>query len=179
MGKRLGAQTLRIQSMNVIIRPAGLADAGDIAELLPELASFDVPKHRNPKDLWVGDLATLKRWVAGREPSCMVHVAEIAPKDTKTEDTPSTRGFVGFTIISLREELLSHDPSAHLEAIVVAEPARGAGVGRALLNNAETMAKAQGALSMTLHVFGNNTNARAVYRAHGYDEELIRASKLL
>lgn len=153
--------------MNVTIRPAGLADTDDIADLLPELASFEVPERRNPKDLWIGDLATLKRWVAGLEPNCMVHVAVFEGQ------------VVGFTMVSLREELLSHEPSAHLEAIAVAESARGAGVGRELLNNAETMAKAQGALSMTLHVFGNNTTARAVYRNHGYDEELIRASKLL
>jgi len=153
--------------MNTTIRPAGLDDVQAIADLLPELASFDVPERRNPKDLWQGDLATLHRWVAGREPNCMVHVAQ------------SSTGITGFTIVSLREELLSHEPSAHLEAIVVAPSARGTGLGRALLDNAETIAKGQGALSITLHVFGNNTTARAVYRNQGYEEELIRASKLL
>ena len=37
--------------MKATIRPAGLADVAAIAALLPELASFDIPKGRTPKDL--------------------------------------------------------------------------------------------------------------------------------
>ena len=157
----------RNATMKATIRPAGLADVAAIAALLPELASFDIPKGRTPKDLWAGDLDNLHDWAAGKKPQCMVSVAHSGDE------------ILGFTIVSLRAELLSGEPSAHLEAIVVAQAARGTGVGRALLNHVEANAKAQGARSITLHVFGNNTNARAVYRNQGYDEELIRASKLL
>ncbi len=43
----------------------------------------------------------------------------------------------------------------------------------------EDEARARGAHSMTLHVFGNNRRARALYAKIGYDEELIRAIKHL
>jgi len=141
------------------IRPAGLNDCDAIAKMLPELAAFDVPEGRNSSDLWEGDLATLHRWRDGQEPKVMVHVAQ------------SESGAIeGFTMVRLREELMSHEPSSHLEAIVVAETARGTGLGKP---------KSAGALTMTLHVFGNNTRARAVYRKVGYDEELIRNLKYL
>ena len=150
------------------IRPGQLGDVDAIAKLLPELAAFDVPGGRNPKDLWEGDLHTLQRWRDGREPNCLIHVAQA-----------NGGGIEGFTMVRLREELMSHEPSAHLEAIVVAEAARGTGLGKRLLQNAEQRARDAGARTMTLHVFGNNERARAVYRKSGYDEELIRDIKYL
>ena len=150
------------------IRPAGLKDCEAIARLLPELAAFEIPQRRNSSDLWEGDLATLHRWRDGMEPKVMVHVAEA-----------ESGAIEGFTIVRLREELMSHEPSSHLEAIVVAENARGTGLGKRLLINAEERAKSAGALTITLHVFGNNERARAVYRKMGYDEELIRDLKYL
>lgn len=150
------------------IRPGRMADVAAIAELLPELAAFELPPGRNARDLWVGDLETLEHWRDGREPQVLVHVAESAAGEVE-----------GFTIVRLREELMSHEPSAHLEAIVVAESARGTGLGKLLLANAEACAKTAGAKTMTLHVFGNNKRARAVYQKSGYDEELIRDIKHL
>lgn len=155
-----------------LIRPAEHKDCTTIAELLPELAAFDVPKGRNPRDLWEGDLETLNRWRDGKEPQVLVHVAEAQSEE-------KAGAIEGFTMVRLREELMSHEPSSHLEAIVVSESARGTGLGRRLLENAEQQAKAAGAGSITLHVFGNNERARAVYRKLGYDEELIRNIKYL
>ena len=80
-------------------------------------------------------------------------------------------------MVTLREELLSHAPSAHLETIIVAPQARGKGLGSRLLERAEQRAIALGAKSLTLHVFSNNIRARSLYKKHGYDEELLRCIK--
>jgi len=150
------------------IRPGRLSDVDAIAAMMPDLASFETLAGRNPRDLWEGDLATLHRWRNGQEPNVMVHVAEAASGDVE-----------GFTMVSLREEAMSHEPSSHLEAIVVNENARGAGLGTKLLANAELQARSAGAKTMTLHVFEKNVRARAVYRKAGYDEEIIRDIKQL
>ncbi len=150
------------------IRPGQIADVAAITELLPDLADFELPGGRDSRDLWEGDLNTLLRWRDGLEPKVMVHVAQ-----------SNTGAVGGFTIVRLREELLSHEPSSHLEAIVVASNARGTGLGKRLLANAEIRAKSAGAKSITLHVFRNNERARAVYRKTGYTEELIRDIKYL
>ena len=73
----------------------------------------------------------------------------------------------GLAVIRLREELLSHEPSAHLEVLTVAEGAEGRGIGKALVRAAEEGARDRGALSMSLHVFGVNTRARRVYEKLG------------
>jgi ribosomal protein S18 acetylase RimI-like enzyme len=136
--------------------------------LMPRLAAFDVPESRNPVDLWRSDAAMFQRWLDGQAAECFVHVA-----------VDGAQKILGFTLVSLRPELLSHEPSAHLEAIAVGEGAEGKGVGQALLAAAESEAKTHGALTITLHVFARNTRARDFYEKSGYDGELIRYIKEL
>jgi ribosomal protein S18 acetylase RimI-like enzyme len=152
--------------MNFHIRSAVDEDGDAILALMPRLASFDVPKSRNPVDLWRSDAAIFQRWLDGEAPECFVHVAE-----------DNAQRVIGFTLVSLRPELLSHEPSAHLEAIAVCEDAQGTGVGQALLAAAEAEARAKGAKTISLHVFAVNTRARDFYEKSGYDGELLRYIK--
>jgi len=154
--------------MSFQIRSAVSEDGEAILALMPRLAAFNVPKSRNPVDLWRSDAAMLQRWLDGEAAECFVHVAV---DDAET--------MLGFTLISLRPELLSHEPSAHLEAIAVGEGAESMGVGQALLAAAESEAKAQGAQTITLHVFASNARARGFYEQSGYDGELLRYIKEL
>lgn len=150
----------------IAIREAASDDGERILPLMPLLADFDVPASRNPDHLWQSDAAMLRRWIDG-EYDCLVHVAE------------RDGDLVGFTMVSLRPELLSQEPSAHLEAIAVTADARGSGVASALLGAAEQAAAGRGALTMTLHVFANNARARRFYEVAGYDGELLRYIKHL
>ena len=108
----------------------------------------------------------LQRWLDGDAAECLVHVA-----------VDEEQNLLGFTLVSLRPEMLSHEPSAHLEAIAVGEGAEGKGVGQALLATAEGAAMANGAQTITLHVFASNTRARGFYERSGYDGELLRYIK--
>lgn len=154
--------------MGFHVRPARSEDGDAMMALMPRLASFEVPKSRNPADLWRSDAAMLQRWLDGDAGECLVHVAVDGAQEV-----------LGFALVSLRPELLSHEPSAHLEAIAVSEGAEGAGIGRALLEAAENEARAQGAQTMTLHVFASNTRARDFYEKAGYDGEILRYTKEL
>jgi ribosomal protein S18 acetylase RimI-like enzyme len=81
------------------------------------------------------------------------------------------------SMVTLRPELLSQEPSAHLEALAVADGVEGQGIGQMLLKAAEAGAAANGAKTMTLHVFATNTRARKLYERFGYDGELVRYIK--
>lgn len=148
------------------IRGASEEDEPEILALLPYLADFDIPVRRNSADLWAGDAALAKTILLGNAPSSFIDVAE---RDDGT--------VAGLIMVSLREELLSHAPSAHLEAIVVAPNARGCGLGKCLLTHCQGKVRQIGASSLTLHVFARNERARALYASEGFDEELIRAIK--
>lgn len=151
--------------MALIVRQAVASDGDGMLELMPRLAAFAVPETRNPQDLWVHDAALLKRWLAEQHDDCRVHVAD------------DDGEVVGVVIVSLRPELLSREPSAHLEAIAVATGREGSGIGRLLIDAAERDAEQQGSRSMSLHVFSSNDRARRFYEKCGYDGELMRYIK--
>ena len=137
-------------------------------DLFPRLAAFTLPERRAAEDLWRGDTDLLRLWSTGQAPQCLVQVA------VNSEQT-----ILGVVMAQLREELLSHEPSAHLEVIVVRDEAEGQGIGKALIQSMEQAVGERGACSITLHVFANNTRARAVYERLGYSGELMRYIKHL
>lgn len=153
--------------MQYAIRPAEPADEHAIRALLPRLADFDVPKDRDPKHLWQGDEKMYLDWVAGKRNDIVAIVAE------------ATTGIVGVAIMSYRPELLSGDSSVHLEVVAIDKAAEGHGIASKLIDQLETEAAANGAQSMSLHVFANNTKARALYERKGFDGELLRYTKPL
>ena len=157
-------------SLNLLIRPADVSDMANITDLLPELADFDVPSKRNREDLWRSDLELLKKILSQETANSFCDVA--------CADNGQGR-LVGVVIVTMRGELLSGSPSAHLEAIVIENEFRGYGLGRKLLQHAEAKSRELGAESMSLHVFANNHRARSLYAGNGYDEELIRAIRWL
>ena len=79
--------------MSFRIRPAASEDGAAILALMPRLASFNVPRSRNPLDLWRSDAAMLQRWLDGDAAECLVHVA-----------VDDTQQLLGFTLVSLRPE---------------------------------------------------------------------------
>ncbi|MEO0574377.1 MAG: GNAT family N-acetyltransferase [Pseudomonadota bacterium] len=150
------------------IRTSHAEDLAALLEMIPQLADFPLPQTRDPRDLWQGDARLLQRHFNGETDHTRVLVA-----DSETD------GIIGFALTSLGEEVLSHDPSAHLEALVVSDKARGKGVGRALLLATEQLATTSGAQTLTLTAFNSNTRARGLYESVGFDGELIRYIKPL
>jgi len=152
--------------MEYTIRSATAADGDAMLALLPRLSEFEIPESRNPEHLWRDDAALLRKWISDNADDCLVHVAE------------DNSGVIqGLTLVRLRPEALSHEPSAHLEVIAVAKEAEGKGMARALLDTAEEEAEQHGAQTMTLHVFSTNIRARRFYERSGYDGEIIRYIK--
>ena len=154
--------------MNFTERPAKSGDGEAILALMPRLAAFELPDSRTAEHLWMHDAALLRRWLSGETDNCLVHVVE-----------DETGRVVGFAMVSLRPEMLSEEPSAHLEAIAVGPGVEGKGIGKMLLDSIEEDAASRGALTMTLHVFSRNARARAFYERSGYDDELMRYIKPL
>jgi len=152
--------------MNYTIRFAGPEDGNAMLALLPRLAAFKLTKNRKPEDTYTGDGKMLKKWMQGGHPEAFIYLAENADKT-----------ILGWAYVSMQAEFMSYQPGAHLEVILVDEPASGQGLGKALLAKAESEAKKRGAQSMTLHVWENNTLARSVYEKNGYESELLRYIK--
>jgi ribosomal protein S18 acetylase RimI-like enzyme len=155
-----------MQALTYRIVPAGPEHGPAMIELLPNLASFEIPTRREPEHLWHGDLQMVEDWLAGNRAECFARAA-----------LDENNQLLGYAFVTMREELLSHEPSAHLEVLVVHERARRMRIGEALTSAVEVEAASRGARTITLHVFHNNHRARGLYAKLGFDEELIRCIK--
>jgi len=151
--------------MSFEIRKARPDDEQQIVALLPRLASFDVPDHRVPEDLWHGDRELIAEWKQGKREDVEVVVAV------------ADDAVVGVAVVRSRKELLSSDPSLHLEVLAINESKEGLGIGSALLREIDGIAQAKGASGISLHVFSDNTRAFALYKRHGYLDEIVRCYK--
>lgn len=67
---------------------------------------------------------------------------------------------------------------AYVERLVVSGEHRHQGMGRALLNAAESLARNHGKETVGLHVSGDNLPALKLYEAHGYEENSRQRSLL-
>lgn len=155
-----------IIDMQYTIRTAVIADQKQTMALLPSLADFNVPPHRNPDHLWQGDARLLEKYFNHETPDTHALVAVGAHSKVQ-----------GIAIYTMRDEFLSGEPAAHLEVLAVSTESRKQGIGRALIDATESAARHLGAKSLTLHVFSNNTRARKLYASAGFDEELLRCYK--
>lgn len=154
--------------MEYSLRAASAEDLPTLRTLLPDLADFEVPGLRNPDDLWQGDAALLTKTINGEAPDTR---AIVATYDQQT--------VVGLAMYTIKPELLSGATSTHLEALVVDQKHTRRGLAKRLINAVSTASVKEGAGSMSLHVFANNTRARALYKECGFDEELIRCYRPL
>lgn len=151
------------------LRPCRAADEPAVLALLPELADFALPPGRDPEPLWRSDAVLAQTVLHGGAPKSFLDLLVSEADDA----------VVGLALVTLRPELLSKAPSAHLEALVIHPDHRRQGLGAWLLDHCEARVRDLGAQSLTLHVFDRNARAKALYRRQGYDLELIRAVKWL
>jgi GNAT superfamily N-acetyltransferase len=83
-------------------------------------------------------------------------------------------GVVGFTVSIVHAGSWSLDPVCYLEDLYVAEPARGTGVGRALIDDLVNLAQARGWGTLYWHTRESNAAARQLYDAYLRADDFVR-----
>lgn len=149
-----------------LIRLAIPADMDAIKLLLPRLAEFELPPGRASRELWRGDLEMFLQWASGQRADLSVFVAQQQGLE-----------IAGLAAVSLRDDLISGKPSAHLEVLVINKSAEGQGLGTRLIQRVEEHSKNSGALNLTLTVFATNQRARKLYEKSGLEAETMRYNK--
>ncbi|WP_329133566.1 GNAT family N-acetyltransferase [Streptomyces sp. NBC_00670] len=86
---------------------------------------------------------------------------------------------IGYLRIGFPTSLAANAHVRQILGFVVAEEARGTGVGRALLRAAAEEARRQGARRLTLRVLGHNTPARRLYESEGFVVEGVLPGEFL
>lgn len=88
-------------------------------------------------------------------------------------------GFVTVSVVDEDHPLLQPVRFARIGSLCVAERARGRGVGRALMAEAEGWAAGHGATDLRLHVWKFNAAALRLYEELGYEVRSLSMGKAL
>ena len=150
-------------AMELMIREADLADAGDAAAVVTVLDSYASDPAGGggplPREVRERLVPALRGY-----PTALVLLAFVGPTPVGI-----AVGFFGLSTFQARPLLNIHDL-----AVVAAH--RGKGVGRALLHEAEKRALARGCCKLTLEVQDANARARALYASFGFEDFVIAGS---
>jgi GNAT superfamily N-acetyltransferase len=145
----------------LLIREANADDWPNVAALLAELGRPDVrgaPEEDEARVLFLSYLA---------RPDAVALVAE---------DDGRVAGFLD---MEYRVRLNFTTPQAWIPDLIVDEGSRGLGIGRALLEQAEELAREHGCWSMTLESATWRERAHAFYLREGWEETGKAFSKVL
>lgn len=151
------------------IRPATAEDADFILSLTPRFVAFDLPKGRRKRDVLAAIQADITKALHAE--------ASDAHRFFVAEDAARQRA--GFIQLQRMQDFFSGARSCHVSDLAIAPGRDGQGLGRALLDFAETWARKQGCAWLSLAVFPGNARARALYERRGFSTELLRMSKPL
>jgi ribosomal protein S18 acetylase RimI-like enzyme len=152
----------------VTIRPARSGDRDWILSQAPRLHEFGPPPWR-PRDVMDRAVtASIDEGLTAPAPDQTVFVAEGAAHE-----------LLGFVHLHAATDFHTGERHGHVSDIVVAPAAEGRGVGAALMAAAEDWARAHGFRLLSLHVFGENARARALYERLGYRLDIVKMIKTL
>ncbi|MBK3644431.1 MULTISPECIES: GNAT family N-acetyltransferase [Streptomyces] len=99
------------------------------------------------------------------------------PRDHLVAELDGT--VVGYVRLAYPTPLVCNSHVRQIQGLVVAEEARGTGVGRALLRAVREEARRQGARRLTLRVLGHNAPARRLYETEGFVVEGVLPGEFL
>lgn len=136
----------------VQIRPAAAADFAAVTRLLAELGRPAVPAEDEP---------------AARA----VYLRHLARPDTASLVAEIDGRVIGFMSLEFRERLNRTRPQAWIPDLIVTEPARGLGAGKALLLRGIELARARGCWSVVLDSGYSREVAHQLYRSVGMRDE--------
>lgn len=136
----------------MVIRPATAGDFRAVARLLAELGRPEV---------------TPDRELEARR----VYLRHIARPDTASLVAELDGRIVGFMSLEFRDRLNQTRPQAWIPDIIVAEGARGQGIGKALLSRAIQLARQRGCWSLVLDSGYHRQVAHQLYKSAGMRDE--------
>jgi GNAT superfamily N-acetyltransferase len=151
--------------MSLLLRAATKDDLEFLLSLVPRLSEFGLPPSRDAKALEAFTENKLRQ-SCGETTSVVV----IAEQDGRR---------LGFIQVGEDKEVFSGEAHASVVNLVVVKEVEGKGVGKALMNAAETWAREKGFQFISLYVFGTNQHARVFYKKLGYGEDSLKLTKTL
>jgi ribosomal protein S18 acetylase RimI-like enzyme len=156
------------------IRDYQAADAAGLRRCLIVLQDFERDLDNR---LRVGE-AVADAYIADMLADCKVHSGKVLVAEVDGDGVIA--GFVAVQAKVLQDEIDEETYEvAYISDVVVLPEYRGRGIGRALLQQAEAFARAQGARWLRIGVLSKNHAAVRLYRHAGFGDRLLILEKTL
>ena len=153
----------------LLIRAANADDDEFIFGLIERFVDFELPKWRRRSVVIEGIRADLTQQLDEPSAGSFLFVAE--------DDATGER--VGFLHLQTVTDFFTGHQNCHISDLAVVRDRDGQGIGRALLDYAETFAREHRYERLQLSVFPGNERARKLYEAAGYGVDVLRMVKPL
>jgi GNAT superfamily N-acetyltransferase len=149
---------------SITIRLAAPQDEAALTALAWRLTGFNLPPWRKPEHIADAD---------GREMMAAIRAGSAANEVFIAERNGTTVGCLHM----LEDVDFFGAKHAHISVVATTAEAEGSGVGRALMEYAETWARQRGLTLLTLNVFAGNERAQRFYERAGYAPEIVKYAK--
>jgi GNAT superfamily N-acetyltransferase len=151
------------------IRLANTDDDDFILGLVPRFVDFPLPPWRRRNECIEGIRSDLGTHLEDSPANSFVFVIE-----DRDEDQP-----LGFIHLQKTRDFFNGRTNGHISDLAVTPGRDGHGIGRALLEHAQSWAREHHCHLLTLAVFPGNERACKMYQAAGFDVDLLRMAKPL
>ena len=149
------------------IRPVAAGDRSAVLQLARRLAEQGTPPGRDQQQVQAADEKSIEAAMDSPSPLAQLLVAEADGQ------------VLGFVHVKTVLDYYTQQQIGHVSDLVVAAHAEGCGLGRALLDAAQSWARGRGYSMMQLFVLPENSGARALYEGTGYRAEWIKYVRAL
>ena len=154
--------------MTISVRSFIPTDSDFILSLVSRFSEFELPEWRHTDEIDNTNRLALMKTIEQLEPESAILVAE-----------DETAGPVGFIHLQTRIDYFSREKQGYIADIAVDRSFEGRGIGRMLLETAESWSHEQGYTLLTLFVFAGNIHAQQVYEKSGFARDIIRYAKVI
>ena len=140
--------------MEPVFTPAGASDADELVELMREFYAFDHIAFDE------GAARAALRQILGDGRFGVVHLIRVGAQEAAA----------GYLVVTFGFSLEFHGRDAFVDELYLRENFRGRGIGRACIEFAAEVCRAEGIAALHLEAERANTRAQALYRRVGFRE---------
>lgn len=154
--------------MAIQIRESIPEDNEFIVSLVERFSEFELPEWRQADEINNANRMSLQRALEQPQPGSAIFIAE-----------DEAEGPVGFIHLETQTDYFSGEKHGYISDLAVSKSFEGRGIGRILLETAETWTRTKGYRLLTLYIFSGNTHAQRIYEKNGFSQEVVKYVKVV
>lgn len=154
--------------MTIRIRKCTPSDQEFILSLVTRFSEFNLPEWRTTTEINRTNYLALMQALDNPEDASTILIAE---------DENGVQA--GFIHLQTQTDYFNGEKHGYISDLAVSQAFEGQGVGRMLLDTAESWTLEQGYRLLTLYVFADNTRAKGLYEKIGFQPEVVKYVKPL